>query len=100
MRRFVTDYTVSPVSRSTVRGDIGRSGGIGRRDGFKIRFPQGSVGSSPTFGIRPGLLDLEHWQMGYAVGMWLVVIVIGVKLYAISRFYSEPENNDGGDSGH
>lgn len=23
-------------------------GGIGRRDGLKIRFPQGSVGSSPT----------------------------------------------------
>ena len=27
-----------------------RSGGIGRRAGFKIRFPQGSVGSTPTFG--------------------------------------------------
>ena len=37
--------------------------------------------------------------MGYAVGMWLVVIVIGVKLFAISRFYSEPGNDDSG-GGH
>src|SRR4029079_14316955 len=28
----------------------GRSGGIGRRAGLKIRLPSGSVGSSPTFG--------------------------------------------------
>ena len=28
----------------------GRSGGIGRRAGLKIRFPPGSVGSIPTFG--------------------------------------------------
>src|SRR3954449_4070713 len=28
----------------------GRSGGTGRRAGLKIRFPSGSVGSSPTFG--------------------------------------------------
>ena len=27
-----------------------RSGGIGRRAGFKIRSPQGGVGSSPTSG--------------------------------------------------
>src|SRR5207302_2238961 len=31
----------------------GRSGGIGRRAGLKIRFPSGSVGSIPTFGIAP-----------------------------------------------
>ena len=29
----------------------GRSGGTGRRAGLKIRFPPGSVGSIPTFGI-------------------------------------------------
>lgn len=29
----------------------GRRGGIGRRDGFKIRYPRGCVGSSPTAGI-------------------------------------------------
>ena len=28
-----------------------RSGGTGRRAGLKIRFPSGSVGSIPTFGI-------------------------------------------------
>jgi hypothetical protein len=30
---------------------VRRSGGIGRRAGLKIRFPPGSVGSIPTFGI-------------------------------------------------
>src|SRR6478609_8838774 len=30
-----------------------RSGGTGRRAGLKIRFPPGSVGSIPTFGISP-----------------------------------------------
>jgi hypothetical protein len=29
-------------------------GGTGRRDGLKIRFPQGSVGSIPTGGTSPG----------------------------------------------
>ena len=38
--------------RDILKPDSGRSGGIGRRAGFKIRFPLGSVGSSPTFGIR------------------------------------------------
>ena len=34
--------------------DLGpsRSGGIGRRAGLKIRFPQGSGGSIPPFGIQ------------------------------------------------
>ncbi len=31
--------------------DARRSGGTGRRAGLKIRFPSGSVGSIPTFGI-------------------------------------------------
>ena len=30
---------------------VRRSGGIGRRAGLKIRFPPGSVGSIPTFGM-------------------------------------------------
>src|SRR5947199_10209472 len=39
---------------------LGRSGGTGRRAGLKIRFPPGSVGSIPTFGIaRRRLLDLR-----------------------------------------
>ncbi len=37
---------------------MGRSGGIGRRDGFKIHFPYGSGGSSPPSGtilsLHPG----------------------------------------------
>ncbi len=32
--------------------ETGRSGGTGRRAGLKIRFPPGSVGSIPTFGIK------------------------------------------------
>ena len=36
----------------------GRSGGIGRRGGFKIRCPQGHVGSSPTSGIRTWSFDV------------------------------------------
>jgi hypothetical protein len=32
-----------------VRG-FSRRGGTGRRDGLKIRFPQGSVGSTPSAG--------------------------------------------------
>jgi hypothetical protein len=34
-----------------LRSGFGRSGGTGRRAGLKIRFPSGSVGSIPTFGI-------------------------------------------------
>ena len=34
-----------------LRSGFGRSGGTGRRAGLKIRFPPGSVGSIPTFGI-------------------------------------------------
>ena len=37
----------------------GRSGGTGIRDGLKIRWPQGLVGSSPTFGTK---LSLSHKQ--------------------------------------
>ena len=33
-----------------VRGLLGRRGGIGGCDGLKIRFPQGSVGSTPSAG--------------------------------------------------
>ena len=29
---------------------LSRRGGTGRRDGLKIRFPQGSVGSTPSAG--------------------------------------------------
>ena len=36
-----------------------RSGGIGRRDGFKIRCPQGRVGSIPTFGTHSLQLRLS-----------------------------------------
>ncbi len=35
---------------------LSRSGGIGRRSGFKIRRPQGCTGSSPVFGTEPGRL--------------------------------------------
>src|SRR6266567_696797 len=34
---------------------LSRSGGTGRRAGLKIRFPSGSVGSTPTFGTTPVL---------------------------------------------
>src|ERR671911_1055654 len=37
-------------------GLTSRSGGTGRRAGLKIRFPSGSVGSIPTFGIDRGWL--------------------------------------------
>ena len=42
----------SAAAARTIRG--GRSGGTGRRAGLKIRFPPGSVGSIPTFGISTG----------------------------------------------
>src|SRR4051794_10272242 len=39
----------------------GRSGGIGRRAGLKIRFPSGSVGSIPNFGTdQRGRVQLEE----------------------------------------
>jgi hypothetical protein len=41
-----------------------RSGGIGRRAGFKIRFPLGSVGSSPTFGISGPAIRINVLLMG------------------------------------
>ena len=45
-----------------------RSGGIGRRSGFKIRRPQGCTGSSPVFGTeRVGLG--AHGLVGAAQGM-------------------------------
>lgn len=37
-----------------------RSGGIGRRAGFKIRSPQGGVGSSPTSGTTFPLKELRQ----------------------------------------
>ena len=47
----------------------GRSGGIGRRAGLKIRFPSGSVGSIPTFGIAllaaAALRERERDHFGY-----------------------------------
>ena len=55
------DYRPARFSLSTERSRHGpwytrcsscRSGGIGRRAGLKIRFPPGSVGSSPTSGTR------------------------------------------------
>ena len=33
-------------------------GGIGRRAGLKIQFPQGSVGSTPS----PGTIQLRSWR--------------------------------------
>ena len=39
------------LSRNSLTSFTSRSGGIGRRAGFKIRFGQPSVGSSPTSGI-------------------------------------------------
>ena len=48
----------------------GRSGGTGRRAGLKIRFPSGSVGSIPTFGMKQerALADayapLSAWDPG------------------------------------
>ena len=48
------DPLISPVRVSS------RSGGIGRRAGFKIRFPQGSVGSTPTFGTS----SLDQMKLG------------------------------------
>ena len=38
--RPIDDYTTH----------LSRRGGTGRRDGLKIRFPQGSVGSTPSAG--------------------------------------------------
>ena len=43
-----------------ISGLASRSGGIGRRVGFKIRFSQGSEGSSPSFGnLFKAILDIE-----------------------------------------
>ena len=38
--------------RNETDGVLGPDGGIGRRAGFKIQFPQGSVGSIPTPGTK------------------------------------------------
>jgi ATP-dependent phosphofructokinase / diphosphate-dependent phosphofructokinase len=54
-RREVAKYRGNPGLIATLNRALQwvsrRSGGIGRRAGLKIRFPPGSVGSSPTFGI-------------------------------------------------
>src|SRR3954466_4849934 len=47
-----TRFRFGSVSPAPLTMQAGRSGGIGRRAGLKIRFPSGSVGSIPTFGIR------------------------------------------------
>ena len=66
-----------------------RSGGIGRRDGFKIRFPQGSVGSSPTSGIRRVRKpDSGSSSMGYVIGMFLVVLALAAGLGAVFYMFS------------
>jgi DNA-binding transcriptional ArsR family regulator len=58
------------VIRSRIRDDAqtSRSGGIGRRDGFKIRFPQGSEGSSPSFGIQQANFAEEF--ASFFLGCW------------------------------
>src|SRR6266705_4263322 len=63
LKPFGQTWTVAPAGedpnahRTIVKGRLvgatmlrRRSGRIGRRAGLKIRFPSGSVGSSPTFG--------------------------------------------------
>ncbi len=48
-RRTEGARTIAGVRKSlSVKG---RSGGIGRRAGFKIPFPHGSEGSIPSFGM-------------------------------------------------
>jgi hypothetical protein len=43
--RLGNNHPVRPIRKCP-------SGGTGRRAGFKIRFPQGSVGSNPTLGTK------------------------------------------------
>jgi hypothetical protein len=40
-----------------------RSGGIGRRAGLKIQWPQGRVGSSPTFGTLHSILGEDKLSL-------------------------------------
>src|SRR4051812_27404925 len=47
---YGNDRVLAPA-RWLYDAGVGRSGGTGRRAGLKIRFPPGSVGSIPTFGI-------------------------------------------------
>ena len=47
--------------------DLSRSGGIGRRAGFKILFSQGSVGSIPTFGTQVKSLQMKALFLLYFV---------------------------------
>ena len=78
---------------------LGRSGGIGRRVGFKIRFPQGSVGSSPTAGIARIEIRLgigRSFLMFYAVGMWVVICTVALALWGIAQFYSDGSSRKGG----
>ncbi len=47
-------------------GRTSRSGGIGRRAGFKIPFSQESVGSSPSSGILSATRTCGHFQQAIA----------------------------------
>ena len=66
-----------------------RSGGIGRRDGFKIRFPQGSGGSSPPSGTN--LADPAGDCGGIAISLRPdgTVATIGANMGRRTRTYDE-----------
>ena len=48
---------------------LSRRGGTGRRDGLKIRFPQGSVGSTPSAGRLLKVYGLFSFVCGL---VWIV----------------------------
>ena len=55
-------FQKAPLELFRVRGRINtscRTGGIGRRDGFKIHCPRGRLGSSPRFGTVSSSCKLE-----------------------------------------
>ena len=54
----------------------GLGGGIGRRAGFKIQFPQGSVGSIPTPGTNGEELDFLSGSSFFITCNWLISINI------------------------
>src|SRR5579871_148433 len=62
-----------------------RSGGTGRRAGLKIRFPSGSVGSIPTFGIGGNEPGARSFRIGMVqVRLFVVAVMLALLLLALA----------------
>ena len=59
------------------------------------------MGSSPTAGILRSRFEAfkEYDSMFYAVGMWVVIITLGLALWGIAQVYTD-EKPSSGDSAH